>query len=221
MEPSDRKQLAQAIAVTAELTGTQLSEAALKAMINGLEEHPLDRVVAALKRCQYELGAGRFCFPEILKRMPGAHLSADEAWALYPKDEYTTAVVTREMHGAMDAARPLLEEGDKIAARMTFKQAYERLVSEACGRLPVWEITLGFDKQGRYDAVLKAVEHGRITVDQAIAALPDRAPDLRYALKLPGHDGKALPPPQPALGITELTRMAKERGALPAPDASQ
>lgn len=221
MEPSERKQLAQAIAVTAELTGTQLSEAALKAMITGLEDHTFDRVVAALKRCQYELGAGRFCFPEILKRMPGGHLSSDEAWALYPKDEYTTAVVTREMHQAMDAANSLMAEGDKIGARMAFKQAYERLVSESCGKQPVWEITLGFDKAGRYDAVLKGIEQGRISVERALAALPDRAPDLRHALKLPGPDGKALPAPRPIPGIAEITKMARERGALPAPEKSQ
>lgn len=221
MEPSDRKQLAQAIAITAELTGTQLSEQALKAMIVGLEAYSFQHVTAALKRCQFELSAGRFCFPEILKRIPGGHLSSDEAWAIFPKDEYTTAVVTAEMREAMLTAYPLLNDGDKIGARMAFKQAYERLVSEACGKQPVWEITLGFDKAGRYDAVLKGVEQGRISVERALAALPDRAPDLRHALKLPGPDGKALPAPRPMPGITEITKMARERGALPAPEKSQ
>ena len=54
MKPSILK----AVAVTAELTGTELSEAALRVMAGDLDAHPEAAVLRALDRCRHRKGAG-------------------------------------------------------------------------------------------------------------------------------------------------------------------
>lgn len=90
----------------------------------------------------------------------------DEAWsiALRGADEFDTVVWTAEMAQAWAACKPVFDEGDKIGARMAFREAYARLVEQARReRRPVaWEASLGFDPQRREVAVMTAIEAGRL-----------------------------------------------------------
>jgi hypothetical protein len=101
-------------------------------------------------------------------------LSADEAWSMMPNDEFETIVWTREMSEAYSIASGILAEGDKIAARMAFKSAYDRLCSEAVmmQRPVVWSVCVGFDKSRIEPALQKAVAAGRISQDRANKFLP-------------------------------------------------
>lgn len=101
-------------------------------------------------------------------------LGADEAWALYPHNEQSSAVITNEMAEAMNVAQPLINEGDKIAARMAFKEAYARIVArnKSAGINPQWFASLGHDQQGREVALKQAVSLGRITSNHAENLLP-------------------------------------------------
>lgn len=98
-------------------------------------------------------------------------ISADEAWAqaLQASDERNTVVWTDEAAKALASASPILAEGDKIGARMAFKQAYERAVHVALieRRAPRPLLSLGWDMQTRVDALESAVSSGLIARDQA------------------------------------------------------
>jgi hypothetical protein len=124
----------------------------------------------------------------IEQAMPDGRPGADEAWALYPHDEATSAVITDEIAEAMQAAAPLIEMGDRIGARMAFKDAYERIVSrnKAAG-IPVrWFPSLGADPAGRDMVINQAVKLGRLSSDHAQSLLPapDGAKDMQQVLQL-------------------------------------
>jgi hypothetical protein len=105
--------------------------------------------------------------------------TADEAWAiaLGACDEADTVVWTEETAQAFDAARPVLDLGDKVGARMAFKGAYERLVEAARrdGKPMTVRVSLGWDGERRVAAINAAVTSGLLPVPQAAAFLP--APD--------------------------------------------
>jgi len=162
--------LAQALVVTAEVMGTELSVAAAKAMARELAPYPGDAVATALRRCQREL-SGRLTLAAVLQRIEDGHPGAEEAWAISSRahDEDNTVVWTEEMNRAFFAARPLLQAGDAVAARMAFRERYETLVRKAREdrSAPAWCVSSGFDKGGRATAALEAVEAGRLSPGQA------------------------------------------------------
>ena len=110
----------------------------------------------------------------IERSSPDGRPSADEAWAMIPRDEYASAMMTDEMQSALHIAQPLLDEGDQIAARMAFKQAYDRLVDEnkRAGIKAKWNVSLGWDVQGREPVIAEALRLGRIGAEHAIKLLP-------------------------------------------------
>jgi hypothetical protein len=81
---------------------------------------------------------------------------------------------TSETAKAYWSASSLLEEGDQQAARMAFRDAYNRELSDARqSGMPVkWEVTLGHDKQQREAALLMAAERNRIGLEQVKGLLP-------------------------------------------------
>lgn len=101
-------------------------------------------------------------------------LNADEAWGMIPRSEDETVVWTEEMAGAYAVAYDLIVEGDRIAARMAFKGAYDRLCSEASIiQKPVsWKVCVGYDKTLIEPVLQKAVLAGRITQKHADKHLP-------------------------------------------------
>lgn len=105
----------------------------------------------------------------------------EEAWGMIPKSEDATAVWTDEMCLAAGAAQPLLNAGDKIAARMAFKESYTHFVAEArAAGTPVnWQVTLGYDKAGREGPIKDALAKGRLTARQAYALIPEADADER------------------------------------------
>ena len=100
--------------------------------------------------------------------------SADEAWAMIPRNESVSAVLSQDMLTAMSSAQPLLDEGDQVAARMAFKESYTRLITAARNNsVPVaWFPSLGDDKNGREAVVQEAVRLGRISGTHAQRLLP-------------------------------------------------
>lgn len=113
-------------------------------------------------------------------QLDGNWIGPDEAWALMPKSESDSAMLTDEIAQAMAAATPLLEMGDKVAARMAFKDAYGRLVEKAKieGRLPRFFPSFGSDAAGRVTVLANAVRAGQITLDHATNVLPEYGPDI-------------------------------------------
>lgn len=90
----------------------------------------------------------------------------EEAWAisLGARSEDETVVWTHECVQAWAAAKPVMDLGDEVGARMAFKETYTRLVTEARARFEPasWEVSEGFDGERRRIAVARAIETGRI-----------------------------------------------------------
>ena len=167
------KQLMEAIAVTAELTGTNLSEIAARVMTQDLMQYQVEQVLGALVKCRREL-KGNLRIAEIIDRLDDGRPGANEAWAMIPKNESDSVVWTREMAESFGVALPLIDDGDHIAARMAFIETYKVKCADARNNgVPVkWEPSLGFDKDGREHVLIDAVEKGRLTREHVAGLLP-------------------------------------------------
>jgi hypothetical protein len=131
-------------------------------------------------------------------QIEGQWLGADEAWALMPKSEHESAMLTDEIAQAIAAATPLLEVGDRVAARMAFKDAYTRLVEKAKteGRSPRFFPSFGSDPVGRVTMLTNAVQKGQITADGAVKALPEHGASILRAVGVTNHPLLAAPKPE-------------------------
>ena len=109
---------------------------------------------------------------------------ADEAWAisLTSRDEAKTVIWTEEMAQAFDVCRPVLDEGDEVGARMAFKDAYNRLVTEARrdGKPLAWNASLGWDLDSRQEALHLAVTRNQLPAPTVAALLPAPVTDDGY-----------------------------------------
>ena len=171
MEASEK--LLQAIAVTAELTGTKISETAARVMTQDLLLYPSEQVLGALVKCRREL-KGNLRIVDIIDRLDDGRPGPNEAWAMIPKSESASVVWTREMAESFGIALPLIEDGDHIAGRMAFIETYKSKCAESRNNgVPVkWEPSLGHDRNGRESVLMDAVVKGRLTHDHALSLLP-------------------------------------------------
>lgn len=167
------EELIKAIAVTAELTGTELSAAAARVMCEDLSAYPPEQVMRSLQRCRREL-KGRLTVAEIIARIDDGRPGPNEAWAMLPKSEEETVIWTEEMARAAGVANPLIAAGDQIAARMAFIEAYQREMTQArAERLPPkWRVSLGSDLSMRERVIGEAVRKGLISTGHAKTLLP-------------------------------------------------
>lgn len=163
-----------AIAATAELTGTELSEAALLVFEADLAGYPEQQVIAALTRCRREL-SGRLKVADVIDRIAavGSHPSANEAWGmvLAAQDESETVVWTEQIAEAAGIAQPIIDVGDEVGARMAFRDAYDRILRER-PETPRWFASIGSDPGRRTAALDKAVRAGLLTQSHAAGLLP-------------------------------------------------
>ena len=173
------RKLLESIAATAEIMGREISPSAAMVMAQDLEKYPADVVAQALANLRRDAKA-RFStgavIEQIEKLQPDGRPGADEAWAMIPQDEAATVVWTDEMAQAFGIAWPLLAEGDKIGARMAFRDAYNRIVEQnkRSGTAVRWVPSLGHDPAGRETALTEAVRLGRLDYVQVVGLLPHR-----------------------------------------------
>lgn len=178
MLDNDKQQFAQIVRTTMMVCGGSAPEAdVLRIWWAALLAHDIADVSAAFS--QYAT-LGKYApkpadILEIIDRIkPDGRPGADEAWAMIPRDEYASCVMTQEMAEALHVAQPLLNEGDQVAARMAFKEAYARLVDTAkrAGMPAKWFPSLGQDKEARESCLAEAVRLGRLGAEHAIGLLP-------------------------------------------------
>ena len=170
--------LASAIIATAEAMGQEMNPGTAAIMAEDLSAYPVPVVRAALKACRFEV-KGKLVMADILQRVQAGdgRPGKDEAWAIAmtTNDEFETVVLTDEIQLALAAAKPVLDAGDKIGARMAFISAYERFVAQARGDVkPVnWHVSVGFDASRRTAAITKAVQMQRIPQERGRLYLAD------------------------------------------------
>lgn len=190
--PSEK--LLKAIAVTAELTGTQLSTPAARVMAEDLSRYPEGQVLGALNRCRREL-KGRMSPADVISRLDDGRPGPEEAWAMIPRYESGTVVWSDEMREAYAAAAPLVAEDNLIVGRMAFLERYRTLVSAArdAGKPVNWQPSLGWDVRGREGVLIEAVEKGRLSAQHVAGLLPYRdGPHPRIAELIAAQDQKLI-----------------------------
>lgn len=175
-----------------ELYGQDASKPTLSLWWNALKRFEFNLVREAFNRHVQDPKVGRFApkpadiIGAIELMIPDGRITADEAWALYPHDESSSAVITNEMAEAMSVAQDLINSGDRIAGRMAFKAAYDRIVAgnKQAGISPKWFPSLGNDESGREQAIKTAFELGRINQNQLQDLTPKKpAPLLLQAAR--------------------------------------
>lgn len=158
------------LTAAAALTGTTLADYAIDAYLEDLADYPPEVVVAALRRTRREVR--QLTLASVIERIEQAdeHPGADAAWALCPMSEAETALMTEPMRLAFAIAFPLVQR-DRVAARMAFKDAYERIVSDhRMRKVPVrWWPTFGTDPGLRASAIAEAVQKGKMSAANARA----------------------------------------------------
>lgn len=108
---------------------------------------------------------------------------AEEAWSISrgALDEDETVVWTQECAAAFAKVEHLLEARDDVAARMSFKKIYDRLVEQARsqGVAPHWFSSNGRDAQRREYVIAQAVRDRRLSLEHARTIAPAVLEDLR------------------------------------------
>lgn len=185
---TDREELMAALGATAESMGQTATPIALNIMADDLEDYAESDIATALKTLRRK--NERFCVASILKYIQASdgRPSPDKAWAMMPKSEYETGVVTTEMMSAWFVAVDQYESGDEIGAQIAFKREYALLVDQSRddGKAGKWEISLGFDKDGRSGPVVDAVRQGLIASETAERRLAGNVEALEELLQVVG-----------------------------------
>ena len=148
MHSQDAPEFFKLLDATYELTGRGqkvLSAAARAMFFQDLQEYPWEWVQKAFEAHRKDAERSKFGPPnpgdirhQIEIRMPVQWIGANEAWALMPKDEQTSAVLNQVTAKALAAAARIIATEGETAARMAFRDAYERGVAteKLAGRKP-------------------------------------------------------------------------------------
>ena len=164
------------IAQVSEVVGRTLSAEAIAMMAARLEREDRSLVNKALTRCMDEC-KGRFSLADILDRMPDQPIGADAAWEMAMRlnigDEDATVIAPHAILAAFPHA--LWRDGDKIAARMAFKDAWPRAL-EAWGMGN--EVSEGNNPERREPAIMEAVANNLISPRMAQVLLPHMVDEI-------------------------------------------
>lgn len=167
------KELLKAIAVCAELTGTELSPAAAEVFAADLGKYSENQVMGALSRCRREL-KGRLTLADVISRLDDGRPGVEEAWAMVPKSEMDSVIWTEEMALAMGVASGLIENGDLVGARMAFKEKYLQLCQQARdqGIMVSWRPSYGMLMGDKERFLIAGFKDGKLTEAQMRIHLP-------------------------------------------------
>lgn len=198
------------LAVVCEVTQTSFSESAQKLIVSQLQNYPCRQVLKALERCAAECRY-RLTLADILTRLDDGRPGAEEAWGAFPKTEDEAGVVTEEMSTAWGAASHLVAMGDKVGARMAFKEVYEREVrfARASSKPAVWRVSPGSSRSSTEAAAVEGLRRGLLSRDSALQYIDPE--NHQQALGVAGHGPPALPPPEQQARVKELVAGVMKR----------
>lgn len=186
MVESEQMEFFKLLDATYEVTGRGqkvLSPAARVLFFQDLQEYPWDWVRKAFEAHRKDAERSKFGPPnpgdirhQIEIRMPVQWIGANEAWALMPKNEATSAVLNQVTAKAMAAAnRIMLSEGE-TAARMAFRDAYEHgvAVEKTAGRAPAYFFSpsQGGSEEEKLGVIAEGVRMGLLPASWAPAPAP-------------------------------------------------
>jgi hypothetical protein len=163
--------------------------AATALWFRALSAYELAQVRAAFDAHMHDPDRGRF-FPtpaDIIGKAVGrGRPKPDEAWAIALKaiDESASLQWTDEIAEAWGIAKPVLDAGDEVGARMAFREAYERICVER-GAQPVrWWQSIGHaDKVAIEAADPNALRLPAPTLEQIAGNAPPHIREKLLALR--------------------------------------
>lgn len=162
------------LATTMELIGGRSpSEPVIRMMIAELDQHDPQLVHKAISRCSREV-KGHLALSDIVCRIDDGRPDANTAWAMVPSSEDDSVVWTAETAWAYGKCCGLINDGDKVAARMAFIESYKnRVESSRSNGIPIeWVFSPGFDKTGRVAELSKAYDQGLLPIKIIMKQLP-------------------------------------------------
>lgn len=181
MNENDKAEFTALMATAYSVYGKPITKPFADLFFAALKVHDLAVVREGLNRHLQDPEAGQYApkpadiIRQIQASQHDGRPEGDEAWSMASSasDERVTAVLTDEIQGALWVCRPLLDIGDKIAARKAFLDAYARLVRAARehGKPAKWYVSLGQDSAGRAVAIENAVRLGRLPQAEAARML--------------------------------------------------
>jgi hypothetical protein len=188
------------VSVLAVMFGVDVTEELFEMYTEHLADIPKEQLQQAFWKASRDL---KF-FPKIAELRELALLRAlndgrpgpEEAWARMPKGnrmEDDSVVWCEEERVAYGACRSLLLDGDRIGARLAFKERYEKELAEARshGRPVQWTMSVGYDMEHRLAALATAVQEKRMTLESALDFVSgERRND--FAQMLPSAEAKGL-----------------------------
>jgi hypothetical protein len=155
-----------------EQSGSVISPGAVEMAFEALEDYNLQDIRRALTVHMRDPERGRFA-PKVADVMavlgavdPNAWPSPDEAWGIAVRtfDEADTCIVCDEIMTARESCEPVMNLGDEVGARMTFRDVFDRQrrAAIANGRKPKWWMTPGTDRNLRAQRLAEAVALKRL-----------------------------------------------------------
>lgn len=219
MKDNEKRDFAEVIKKTAAMYDKEISMERIGAYWNVLNKSALQEIMDAINKHAKDTDRGRF-FPmpaDIIAKLPNSKSAwpdANEAWAMCPKDEISSAAMCDEMASAYAIAQELVYAGDMVAARMAFIAAYNREVETAAseGKKPRWFASYGDDKEMRYIADRDVVRMKNIAlpIDERMK-LPDMKHDQPISLEqLSEKAGEKLTDPKQAKeNLSKIIEMLK------------
>jgi hypothetical protein len=186
-------QVVETIFAMADFYGKKLSPVIAQIYLDSLAKYDAQKVVSALQDWFTKMTH----FPkvsEIVETIEPAGMTGwpepDAAWAMVPKSENESGVVTSEMLAALREVMWLINEGDIVGACMAYKKIYSDLVKVAkAEKRPInWFLSGGHDHSTRTRALIDGVISKRITLDVATKIMPELQFDKR--LKIENEDKK-------------------------------
>lgn len=172
-----------------------------------LIEYPIKKVLSAItvhgKQQRFSPTV-----PDIIEIINNAtgnkHLSPAEAWAIFPKNDFESGVITDEMLRAWCIASDLYESKQFYAAEKAFLSSYTRIVSESelMGKPIEWKLSRGSNHDMLKTTVEQAVRLGRLKPDYAngvLESLPAPATGIVSGL-ISGNE------PENTHGFTEVAK---------------
>jgi hypothetical protein len=175
MQPQDRPAFVETLTQSLEVFDKEAKPATIALWFETLKGYQIQDIMQAFS---IHLASSKFA-PKPADIIDAIHAkywkTADEAWsdALRLADQNATVNSFDVIWEAMDGLWEMIED-DRIAARMAFKGAYERimLAGKVSGRIPRPQVSVGFDKDQRREGLEAGYRAGAITADQARQHLP-------------------------------------------------
>lgn len=168
---SNAKLVAKFLMDDAEYYGQQINAAQLKMWVEDLSDLTPEEVLRGIRQNQKDETRNFPSKPAQIRSAVYNFPSSEEAWALIRHDEESSFVWCHEIAEAYAEVRHLVTGGDKISARMAFKDSYEKKIALAKNlkKRPQWFASLGSSKIGRDEALLDAIQKGRLSETAALS----------------------------------------------------